>query len=203
MADDTAVVPPNGAAPAPKAPEAVPYDRFQAVVAAKNEASARITALQAEVQALSEKAATVDTLSGQISEWKTKAEAAEGKWGRWQSISQGLGTADQEAVEAAEWAYSRLPAKDRPKLGDWLTQIREKPTEAPKVLHPWLSPAQQPETPGQKPQPRAQPRGATPPGAPGAVTVEQIREAKDHGVRTGDWSRYRELAEAAGLRRKS
>ena len=203
MADEPAVAPPNGAAPAPKAPEAVPYDRFQAVVAAKNEASARISALQAEVQALSEKAATVDTLSGQVNEWKSKAEAAEGKWGRWQSIAAGLGTADQEAVEAAEWAYNRLPAKARPKLGDWLAQIREKPAEAPKVLHPWLSTEQAGPGAAEKPPPRPPPRGATPPGAPSAITAEQIREAKNHGVRTGDWSRYRELAEAAGLRRKS
>jgi len=184
------------------------------VVASKNELASQVSALQAEVQSLSEKAATVDTLTGQISEWKGKAEKAEGKFSRWQAIASGIGTTDTEAIEAAEWAYGRLPEEDRPQLGDWLSGLREKPETAPKVLSPWLSPATDskpdstpptrtkttPPASNGKTTPRAPARGAQAPGAPSSLSVEAVRAAKERGIKTGDWSAYRELVQAAGFR---
>ena len=194
--DDTPTPEVTSANPTPE--KTVPYTRFQQVVSSKNELSSRIQALEAENLALSEKTATVDTLSASVEEWKGKAEAAEGKYTRWQGIASKIGTTDSEAIEAAEWAYSRLPEQDRPDLPAWLDTIKEDPSKAPKVLSPWLS------DPEPQPEPKVKPttprRGAQPPGAPSSVSPEALRAARDHAVRTGDWSRYRELQTARGVR---
>jgi len=198
MADEPLTPPPS--------PDTVPYGRFQEVVSARNTATTRIEALEAELQGLSEKAATVDTLGTQLNETKAALEKANGRFGRFKTIAGALGTADEEAVEAAEWAYSRLPEEGRPELPDWLNGIKEKPETAPKVLQSWMQGSgetQQTTTPTPKPAPRPPPRGPTPPTAPQTVTAAQIREARDYAVKTGDWSRYKALAEAGGYRRKS
>ncbi|MCB9763919.1 MAG: hypothetical protein H6739_29380 [Alphaproteobacteria bacterium] len=187
----------NNQAPQGEAPEkTVPYSRFEAVVASKNEALAQLQSLQIENQSLLEKAATVDTLGSQLREAQAQAQAAEQKFGRWQSIASQLGTTDQEAIEAAEWAHSRLPQKDRPKLNDWLTGIKADPATAPKVLQPWLSPGDQGQA-GAAPTPRPTPRppatGTQPPGAPSSLSNAELRRIREEAQRTGDWSRWREL----------
>lgn len=200
MADENKT--PNPA-PAPVSEQSIPYSRFQAVVQAKNDLTAQLEEAQGQIQSLSEKAATVDTLAGQVEEWKGKASSAEEKFGRWQGIASKLGTTDSEAIEAAEWAYSKLPEADRPDLPAWLDSIKEDPSKAPKVLTPWMqpqkpNPAAPPESAPSKPRTPA--RGAQPPGAPSSVSHTAIIEARDHAVRTGDWSRYRELMKARGVR---
>lgn len=192
-------------------PQTVPYERFATVVSQKNEMASQLDALRQENQGLAEKAATVDTLSSQVNEWRGKAEQAETRYGRWQNIASKLGTTDQEAVEAAEWAYGRLPEADRPEMGAWLDTIKADSAKAPKVLRPWLtgdSAGGQGDAGGgaggagggQQPPPKNPPRGNQPPGAPANVSAEQFRAAKEHAIRTGDWSRYQALAKSAGMR---
>ncbi len=188
-------------------PGTVPYARFQEVVTARNDLQGRVTSLEGEVQTLTEKAATVDTLAGQVETFRGKAAAAEQRFERYQTISGELGTTDPDAIEAVEWQHGRLPEEGRPELKTWLADLKAKPEEAPTVLRPWLKSEEGGGAPGgegggdttRKPRAPGRRAGGTPPG--GDVTAAQIREASQHGQRTGDWSRYRELAEAAGLRK--
>lgn len=181
----------------------IPYERFQSVVGQKNELAAKVTELEGQVQSLSEKAATVDTLGQQVREWQGKAETAEARFGTYKTISSTLGTTDQEAIEAAEWAYNKLPTKDRPKLPDWLGSLKEDPSKAPKVLSPWLTQSQSQSKPADSQTPATQPRGTTnqpqAPGAPSTVSADAINAARDHAIKTGDWTRYKELRKAAGF----
>lgn len=191
-------------APESGADKTIPYTRFKAVVDSKNDLAAKVTDLEGQLQTLSEKAATVDTLATQVQEWKGKAEQAETRFSTFQTISGALGTTDAEGVEAAEWAYGRLPQEDRPELGDWLTGLKDDPTKAPKVLHPWLAQESSGnEGSGDTEAPKSKPKGtgssAQPPGAPSQVSADEFRRAREHGVKTGDWSKYKQLRKVAGF----
>jgi hypothetical protein len=193
------------ASPATPAPAAnvVDHDRYARVVAAKQGLEAQVADQRAQIDALAEKSATVDTLASQVEEWKGKAAEAATRFDRFKTLSAGLGTTDTEAIEAAEWAHSRLPAEGRPEIGAWVEGIKTDPTKAPKVLAPWLAPAPStdpaipaPKTPGPKPPNR----GTQQTGAPAAVSAEQFRAAREKGVRSGDWSEFKALKKAGGYR---
>lgn len=182
----------------------VPYERFEKVVSSKNALTSRVATLEGELQTLSEKAATVDTLGSQLREAQEQVAAAEAKFGRWQSIASALGTTDSEAIEAAEWAHSRLPQEDRPELGDWLGSIKEAPDKAPRVLRSWLQSDEggqggdePPEASKRKP-PRPAGGGKQPPGAPDALSAAELRRVREDAIRTGDWSRWKEIRKNFG-----
>jgi hypothetical protein len=177
----------------------VPYDRFQQVVASKNDLSGQLQAAQEQIQALTEKTATTDTVTAALAAANGRADAAEGKFDRWRAVSGALGTTDQEAIDAAEFAHSRLPAEDRPELPAWLSGLKEDPANAPKMLQPWIGAPAEPAAPT-KSAPRAAKPTAQPPGAPSSVSADAMRAARIVGVRTGDWSQYKTLAKAAGYR---
>lgn len=181
----------------------VPYDRFQKVVTQKNELATQMETLRGEVQSLTEKAATADTLSAKLREAEAARVTAETRFQSFKDISSALGTTDGDAIEAAEWQWSKLPAKDRPKVGDWLTTLKAEPDKAPAVLRPWLKPeAKGQETKGGeagKPNPPKSTTTTTQaPGAPAQVSAEELRKAREVGVTTGDWTKYKELKKAAG-----
>ena len=198
MTDPTLTPDATASAPAPADEQTVPYERFAKLEASRND-------LQARLETLQEKAATVDTLAARLAETEAKALAAESRFSTWRDLSAALGTTDQEALEAAEWAHSKLPSEGRPPIGDWISTVKADPSTAPKVLAPWLAqdpgPDPAPATPEPKRTPRPPKASPTPPASPPSVSADSIRAARDEGVRTGDWTRYRELASAAGYRK--
>lgn len=133
----------------------VPWSRFE-------ERGARIKALEAELAAATGK---LDTLSKEAESYK--AQAAEGA--TWRSKHDQLsatyaeerallseGITDPEVIEAARWAYSRLPEAERKPFADTVKAWKEKPDTAPKIMQPHLAPppAAQPQRPGLPPSSR-------------------------------------------------
>ena len=198
-----AASPAPAAAPAP-AERTVSHDVYRRVVDAKQGLEAQVSTLKDEVATLSERAATADTLAEHSREWQSKAEAAEGKFTRWRAIADGLGTTETEAIEAAEWAHSRLPEADRPEIGEWAKAMKAAPDTAPKVLAGWLAgsaaPAPAPAGAPRKPAPKNPAGSVQQPGAPAAVSAESFRAAREKGARSGDWSDFKALKKAAGYR---
>jgi len=169
----------------------VPYDRFQATVAAKNEALAKVSALEAEVQKLSEKTATVDTLAAEVAKWKGEASNAQAKYMTHREIAAALGTTEPDVIEAAEWQFGRLPAKDRPKVGDWLTGLKAKPEDAPVILRPFLAP-ERGTTTERKPPPRVV-GGGNNAGNETHFSAQELRAAREKAMATGDYSELRSM----------
>lgn len=190
----------NDAAP-PKvdAPAPVPYDRFQSVVAEKNTLSTENATLKGEIQKLSEKAATVDTLTGQINEWKGKAEAAGKRFATFTQLSGALGTTDTDVIDSFDSKYQALPEKDRPDRKAWVESLKAKPEDAPAILRPWLTPATTTAAPP-KTAPKVPGTQATPPNAPNAPDAAEIRAAREKGVRTGDWADWKAVSVRLGIR---
>jgi hypothetical protein len=195
---------PAGGTPAPTPPagggqQTVAWDTYQQTVSAKNALEAKVADLTSQVTKLSEKAATVDTLSSQVNEWKAKAEKAEGRFATFTEFSGALGIQDTEVIDAFEQHYQKLPEKDRPSRKDHVANLRAKRDEAPVLLRGFLGDAT-PAQGGAKPPPKPKVPGtpATPPGSPAKPSEDAIRAAKDKGVRTGDWSDWRELRKQFG-----
>lgn len=175
----------------------VPYDRFQSVVASRNEMQTQLTELQAQVQTLSEKAATVDSVAAQAAEWKGKAETEAARFGTFREIAS-RGYTDPELVEAIEWSHSKLTGDDKPPVGSWLDALKADPSTAPTLLRPHLSApvveqAAPAATPAPTPQPKGVGSGTQAPGAPSEVTEADIKKAGRIGAETGDWSAWKEL----------
>lgn len=190
--------------PTPPAPESktVAMEVFQNVVQAKNGLEAQVRTLQAQLQGLTEKSATVDTLSQQVNEWKAKANEAQGRFATYTEFSGALGTTDAEVIDVFNAKYNALPEKDRPSRSDWVAGLKKKPEDAASVLRPWLTGAAQPTTPGQaaKPAPKVPGTPATPPGTPAQFTPEQVEAVKQECIKTGNWTKWKEMSVAMGLR---
>lgn len=186
-------------APAPEAPaKTVAYDNFRAVVEAKNNLEAQVAQLKGDLQKAVERGATVDALTGQINEWRSKAEAASARFSTFTELSSVLGTTDTDIIDTFDAKYNALPKTDRPSRADWIGSLKAKPEEAPALLRPWLgAPAQQQQKP---PAPRVPGTPATPPGAPSSVSAEEVARVREEAVRTGDWSKWRELSVSMGIR---
>jgi hypothetical protein len=105
------------------------------------------------------------------------------------------GLTDPEAVDVARLLHGRLPVEGRPKLVDWVAGHGAKPEEAPLALRGYLgrAPAAVPKVPpGSNGNPSAPP-------PTGEVTAAMIREAREIGERSGDWTRYRALRAPLGI----
>lgn len=136
-----------------EAEKMIPFHRFE-------ERGAKIKALEAE---LAEIRGKFDGLAKEAETWKAGAAEAE----KWRSehgkitaqyaeeralASEGI--TDPEVIEAARWAYGRLPDADRKPFPEVVKAWKEKPSEAPKILQPHLAPpapAQPPQRPGLPP----------------------------------------------------
>ena len=211
--------PASNPAPEPTAPAADPaktvgYEHFHRVVNAKQGLEAQVSDLKGQLSTALERAANVDTLAGQLTEAQRLTAQAEGRFQTYRSISGALNVTDPDVVELAEHVWAKLPTDGRPEIGDWLESIKGDPTQAPVTLRPFINGTPAPPstngTPAQAvngagPVTRATPRPpaatSTAPGAPASVSADAIRRARDHGVKTGDWSRYKEISAAAGYRK--
>lgn len=185
MSDDTTT---GDAAASPEA-KTIPYDRFQQVVAAKNELAGQLEAARAEIGTWQERAANTDTLAGQLRETQGKLQAAEGRFSTFREISS-RGLTDPDVVEAVEWQYGRLPEEGRPDMGSWLDGMKADPDTAPAILRPHLF---APEQPAGKPTPK-QPAGRVAPPTSGTKpTAEEIRAVRERAQASGNWEEFKEL----------
>ena len=185
----------------PQAPveKTVAWDNFQAVVQAKTGLETQVATLRSEVQKLTEKAATVDTLSSQVNEWKGKAEEAHGRFATFTELSGALGTTDTDIIDSFDSKYRAIPEKDRPDRKAWVEALKAKPDDAPAILRPWLAPAAAPVAPP-KPSPKLPGTQATPPGAPSALSADEVKRVREDAIKTGDWSKWKEMRKSFGAK---
>lgn len=119
------------------------------------------------------------------SEWEVRYRELEANYSSFKTAAK-FGLADEEAFEAAQWAYSRVQG-EKPEFGGWLEQVVHDPTKAPKVLRPFI-PAPQaeaaapkvqqdsPRTPAPKPveAPRPAPRTPAPEATRPAPSADEL-----------------------------
>lgn len=151
-------------------------------------AKARIAELEAQLEALKATATKAETLAAQLEDMRLERAA-------WQA-----GVTDPEGIEVARLFHGKLPAKDRPSLGDWLGQLKADPSTAPRALAAYLappasSPATAPAVTG-KPLPAANAGALPTPAASGQFDAAAIRAMRQEAQRTGDYSKLREAMPA-------
>ncbi len=166
----------------------VPYDRFQSVVAERNALREQLTEVVSLKQALQEAQAKSSQVEAQFTTFKTVAST--------------IGATDPEAVDLVQYAYGRLPGEGRPPLGDWLSQVKADPTNAPLALKHLITGGftQAPPPPVAAP-PAPVTSSSTPPSATASGTPATSPRLADADVariraeaqRTGDWSRWKEV----------
>lgn len=172
-------------------PQTIPYDRFQKVVAARDELAGKVADYETQLQTASERAATADTLAAQVQEWSGKYE---------RDIAYARAGLDEEGATVAEVFYGKLDGDDKPDRATWLKSMRES-EDAPKALRAYFNAEtpKEPETPEKPRKPRTPETPRSPGGAEGEVSVAEWQAAKLHGQKTGDWSQYKALKKRAGL----
>ena len=169
----------------------VPSSRLREESAAKREALARVAALEAQVQGLEATASEVEPLREQLA--ATQSARAEDR------AVFASGFRDPDLVR---FEHRRIPEGDRPKLADWLTQIRDEPDRAPVSLRTVLEPPKDPPPPPKDPPPMGAERPSGSGAPPGPVATPEAAQARlvdlaRDATRTGDWSEYNK--ERAGL----
>lgn len=187
-------------APAPAAPAPVPAPPL-APVADKAEAKAeakRIAELEAQLEGLRASASKAERLAKQLEELQVERAA-------WQA-----GVTDPEGIEVARLFWGKLPEKDRPGLGDWLSGLKADPSTAPRALAAYLSASSPPlasapaapstgNPPGAqsaKPLPNANAGALPTPSASSHFDAASIRALRQEAQRTGDYSKLREAMPA-------
>lgn len=179
---------PPAAAPIPApTPTPAPTDKAEAKAEAK-----RIAELEAQLEGLKASASKAERLAKQLEELQVERAA-------WQA-----GVTDPEGIEVARLFWGKLPEKDRPALGDWLSGLKADPSTAPKALAAYLSAAPTAPT-GNPPGAQSQPAKPLPSANTGAVPTPSavsrfdaasIRALRQEAQRTGDYSKLREAMPA-------
>ena len=173
QADPTPAAPAPAPAPAPAAPR---EDRG---------AKARIAELESQIEGLQAAVSKASQFESQLDDLRLEKSA-------WQA-----GVTDPEGVEVARLFHGKLPAKDRPSLGDWLQQLKADPSTAPRALAAYLSPASSAPAPvNGKPLPAANAGALPTPAASGQFDAASIRAIRQEAQRTGDYSKLREAMPA-------
>lgn len=146
-----------------------------------------------------------DAMESQVASFDSERES----WAQERGLMS-LGLLDAEARDVAKLLHSRLPEDGRPSLVDWAATVMDGRSEMPRALQAYMRPPSTPSTPSTPP-------AATPPPAPAAtpappadsraqlassptgstVSRDALRAAKEHGVRTGDWQQFNDLANLA------
>lgn len=179
-------------------PEMVSYKRLNEVVVQRDAARAELAASRAENAPLAEKAALADTLTGQLAELQAQYDNDKTGWASERSLIRS-GFVDEEAQVVAKVFHSRLPAEDRPPIGDWLEGLKAEGAEVPRALAVYLNGST---TGSEKPDTGKGPAGGSgnagagqhkPPPANTTVSDELIAAAKLKGIKEGDWSDYEAL----------
>lgn len=173
-------------ATAPAAPQPVAAASAPEAPREDKSTKTRIAELEAQLEGLKATATKAEQLAQQLEDMKLERAA-------WQA-----GVTDPEGIEVARLFHGKLPAKDRPSLGDWLGQLKADPSTAPRALAAYLAPAAPAAAPAPtgKPLPSAN-AGALPmPAASGQFDASAIRALRQEAQRTGDYSKLREAMPA-------
>lgn len=127
-------------------------ERIQKLSSRAIQAEEQAKALQDQIDNQSGKLETLDTLNTQIKELGEQLKKSESKYSRHLAIAE-MGFQDEELREMVEWSYEKAikGMEEPPELSDWLGEIRNDPSKAPKTLAPHLS-TQQVSTPTPEPQ---------------------------------------------------
>lgn len=194
MSDSNENQAPAGApsqAPEGQGPGWIPKNRFDEVIAQRD-------SWKEQAESHKAKAGEAQTLAARIAELEATHAKAAASWAEERAfIASGLG-GDQEAMDVARFAYSRLPdtaEAPRPELGAWLAEIKADPTKAPRALHGYLQ-APAPAAPTGPAVPKPVVGTGRPPATDGGVNAQAIREATAQAQRSGDWSTFDALTAA-------
>ncbi len=187
--------PPSSGEPGP-----VPYDRFQQVTTERAQFKDRAETLEAENVRLREQVGQVEQVQSAFDQFKQQAAD--------DLVLAELGM-DRAGRKVARALFEDVPEADRPEggLSAWIKQHRESPDAAPRPLQAYFQ-TPSPSTPAPSPATGTPPSSRTPSPAPSPsqgqtgsppsttgteITAEALREARELGRRTGDYSRFREL----------
>ena len=184
MADETTST--EAAATASTAPAAgatgstqdnrVPYSRFAEVVSERNSFAERLKTLEAQAAAPNERLTSLEATAATLQAERDALAA------RVELMRHGID--DDDGAEVVRALYSRLPAENRPKLGDWLGALKADPTKMPKPLAPYLAPPAA-AAPAYGSRPAGMPSmhgsataGATDPRAQAAEAIQKFRRGE-------------------------
>jgi len=182
MADETTTEAPPTTTPAAGAtaapPNTVPYSRFSEVVNERNSFAERLKTLEAQAAAPNERLTSLEATAATLQAERDALAA------RVELMRHGID--DDDGAEVVRALYSRLPAENRPKLGDWLGTLKADPTKMPKPLAPYLAPpAAAAAAPAYGSRPAGMPSthgsataGATDPRAQAAEAIQKFRRGE-------------------------
>lgn len=147
----------------------------------------------------------VPATNSEPNEWEVRYRELEANYSSFRTAAK-FGLADDEAFEAAQWAYSRVQG-EKPEFGGWLEQVVQDPAKAPKVLRPFIhvpqaeapapAPKVQQEAPrtsapkpveAPKPAPRTPAPEATRPAPSAEELAKKLAELSKRAFRQGDQS---------------
>lgn len=179
--------------------ETVPYARFQQVVSEKGQLRSEVDALKVEIQTLSERGATVDILGRELEAAKTRLATM----GADVDLNMGLAERgfDGDGRSIIKMLHANLAEDGRPSALEWVDAMKEDASLRPKPLLGYFA---SPVAEGASSTVAVEmPRSSRHSGGEGgsdnqAVTVDQLREAREHGMATGDWSKSKDLIKLMG-----
>ena len=166
---------------------AIPYDRFVAVVKDRNALKKELAAREQAVTELQAGQNDMAALQRQLAELQARYEGDQSAWADERALYQ-AGVTDPKKHSVARALYADLDGEDRPGFVDFVQGLREDPTVGA------LFGGGPPEAPRPKSTPKRSKVVESQPDPSGPVTADALRRAKEHGIRTNDWSRFRELS---------
>jgi len=115
----------------------IPKDRFDSVYADRRDLKTKLEEQATALAATDTLNSEVEALQAQLVESRGALTTLGDQFSVHRTIT-GVGITDPDLVDAVQWAYGRLPEKDRPSLADALTGWRADPATAPSLLRPHL-----------------------------------------------------------------
>lgn len=173
-------------------------DRISKLSSRAVQAEEQAKQLQDQLDVSQGEIAKIKKMDEQIQQLNDQLKKSESKYQRHLSISE-MGIQDPEIIEMVEWAYNRA-TKDQeqaPELGDWLKQIKQDPSKAPKVLVPHLqldaqaTQATQATAPGTEMETVTDPPVILPPKTNTGTTTPPLGKSDIFSVGLSDMESYR------------
>ena len=196
MEDEDLVVPPDGGVDSDSKGGVVPYERFMSVVSKNGKLAHQLSLSKAEALTLSERGATVDTVTRELEVARTKIATMGADTDLNMALAERGFDADGRSI--IKMLHGNLPEEERPTALAWVDGMKDDASARPKPLLGYFdapvmetSPAA---TEAKKPKlPRASRHAASTTGPSSDVTADQLKAARVHGERTGDWTKSKDL----------
>lgn len=141
-----------------EAEKTVPWHRFEERGSKIKALEAELAELRGKFDGLAKEAEGWKQGAAEAQAWRTKHDQLTAQYTEERALA-AEGITDPEVIEAARWAYGRLPEAERKPFPEVVKAWKEKPTEAPKILQPHLAP----------PPPAAPQRPGLPPSSKGTA----------------------------------